>query len=242
MNATFATVIHAAPKLDVDELLKVRQQIGALLEPEFVKECDTNYDLLNPVVAKNIDFKTPEEGEVIMRLCQLAKERNIDYKPTHEACQALHAYCLRKGIPAPEGVGGPDGPVPTYAPQPQMQDFAALDQPSPPQNPPGGGMPPGAGMPPGGGGGYGGAPAYLPPAGGQPPIYQQPGPMGAPAAYPAPMQPQGLPPQLPDMSGQPVAGVPVMPPPEEQKDPNDKPNGADATDDFQARIDALKNL
>jgi hypothetical protein len=69
MNATFATVIHAAPKLEVDELLEVRKQLECLLEPEFVKECDTNYDLLNPVVAKNIDFKNPEEGEVILKLC-----------------------------------------------------------------------------------------------------------------------------------------------------------------------------
>jgi len=92
-----------------------------------VKECDTNYDLLNPVVAKNVDFKTPEEGEVIMRLVQLAKERNIEYQPSHEVSQALHGYCLRKGIPAPEGIGGPDGPVPTYAPQPNMVDFAAID-------------------------------------------------------------------------------------------------------------------
>lgn len=51
MNTTFATVIHCAPKLDVDELLQVRKQIGSLLEPEFVKECDSNYDLLNPVVS-----------------------------------------------------------------------------------------------------------------------------------------------------------------------------------------------
>lgn len=53
-----------------------------------------------------------------MRLCQLAKERNIEYHPSNDACQALHGYCLRKGIPAPEGIGGVDGPVPTYAPQP----------------------------------------------------------------------------------------------------------------------------
>ena len=51
MNTTFATVIHCAPKLDVDELIQVRKQIGSLLEPEFVKECDSNYDLLNPVVS-----------------------------------------------------------------------------------------------------------------------------------------------------------------------------------------------
>jgi len=106
----------------------VRKQIGSLLEPEFVKECDSNYDLLNPVVAKNVDFKTPEEGEVILRLCQLAMERNIEYTPTHDAAQALHAYCLRKGMKPPEGCGvGPDGPVPTYAPQPNMADFNVLN-------------------------------------------------------------------------------------------------------------------
>ena len=63
-------------------------------------------------VAKNIDFKKPEDGEVVLRMCNLAKERNIEYVPSHESSQALGAYCLRKGIPPPAGVGGPDGPLP----------------------------------------------------------------------------------------------------------------------------------
>ena len=57
MNQTFATIIHSAPKLDVKELLEVRKALSKVLAPEFVKECDTNYDLINPVVAQNIDFK-----------------------------------------------------------------------------------------------------------------------------------------------------------------------------------------
>lgn len=134
-------------------------------------------------MAQNIDFKKPEDGEVVLRMVNLAKERNIDYTPTHESCQSLHAYCLRKGIPPPPGVGGVDGPVPVYAPMPAPMDFAAMDQ--PPQNttgqytipPPGmpptdgmGGMPPGMGMPPTGGMG-------MPPADGgmgmgMPPAYQ----------------------------------------------------------------------
>ena len=88
----------------------------------------------------------------------LAKERNIDYTPTHASCQSAHAYCLRKGIPPPEGLGGADGPVPQYVPQPAAVDFAALDQ------PPAAGMPP-PGMPPAGGMGMppaGGAPGYMP--------------------------------------------------------------------------------
>ena len=57
----------------------------------------------------------------------------------------MHAYCLRKGIAPPEGLGGVDGPVPQYVPQPAPVDFAAMDQP-----PPGG-----QGGPPGGFGGGG---------------------------------------------------------------------------------------
>ena len=57
MNATFATVIHAAPKLDCDELIEVRKQLASLLEKEFVKECDSNYDLLNPVVRNSLCTK-----------------------------------------------------------------------------------------------------------------------------------------------------------------------------------------
>ena len=79
-------------------------------------------------------------------MVQLAKERNIDYKPSHAACQSVHAYCLRKGIPPPEGLGGADGPVPQYVPQPAPLAFnPSMDAP-----PPAGGVPPPAGPPPGG--------------------------------------------------------------------------------------------
>ena len=103
-----------------------------MLEPELAKEADANYDLLNPVVAKNIDYKTPEKGEVILRLINLAKERNIEYSKalSYESSTAVHEYCVRKHIPIPEGIGGPDGPVPTYAPMqppPQPIDFSAMD-------------------------------------------------------------------------------------------------------------------
>ena len=65
--------------------MNVRKMLSALLDEQFVKECDTNYALLNPVVAENIDIKKLDEGEVIMRLVNLAKEKNIDYIPSVEA-------------------------------------------------------------------------------------------------------------------------------------------------------------
>lgn len=114
MNQTFATIIHSAAKLDCDELMQVRKMISPLFDKQFIKECDSNYDMLNPVVAQNIDIKIPEQGEVVLRLVNLAQERNIDYIPSAESLSVLNAYCLRKGIPSP--IGGGDAPA--YVPQP----------------------------------------------------------------------------------------------------------------------------
>jgi hypothetical protein len=93
----------------VDELVQVRQQLGKMLGKPFVIESDSDYSTLNKVVcinyilifhqvAEKIDIKIPEEGEVIKRLMELAKERNIAYEPSHEAKCSLNDYCVRKGI------------------------------------------------------------------------------------------------------------------------------------------------
>jgi F0F1-type ATP synthase delta subunit len=68
MSQTFATVIHAAPKLNVEELMLVRKQLGAVLGKEFVLQSDEDKSIINPVVAANIDFRKPMEGEIIYRL------------------------------------------------------------------------------------------------------------------------------------------------------------------------------
>jgi len=60
MNKTFATIIHSAPKLDCAELTKVAEMLSSLLDEKLVKEIHKNYDLLNPFVAINIDYKTIE--------------------------------------------------------------------------------------------------------------------------------------------------------------------------------------
>ena len=69
-----------------------------MLGKEIVAEFHTNYDLLNPLVAANIDYKTPEPGEVIYKLCMIAKERNIDYMPSQDSQSLLISYCNLKGI------------------------------------------------------------------------------------------------------------------------------------------------
>lgn len=101
MNETFATIIHSAPKLDVAELMKVREQLSLLLDEAFVKECNTNMDLINKVVRENIDFKKPEEGQVGLRLVNLANERNVNYTPSQALVMEIQGYCQRKMIPVP---------------------------------------------------------------------------------------------------------------------------------------------
>ena len=87
MTQTFATIIHLSPKLEgVEELMAVRKQLINLLGQEFALQADEDKNLINPVVAENIDFKKPSEGEVIYRMKQIAKERNIDYVPSMD-CQ-----------------------------------------------------------------------------------------------------------------------------------------------------------
>ena len=51
---------------------------------EFVQQADEDKKIINPVVADGIDFKIPSDGEVIYRMRQLAKERNIAYTPSFE--------------------------------------------------------------------------------------------------------------------------------------------------------------
>ena len=64
-------------------------------------QADEDTTILNPVVAKNIDFKVPSDGEVVYRMRQLAKERNITYTPSHDMMQALNSYLDLKGLPDP---------------------------------------------------------------------------------------------------------------------------------------------
>lgn len=125
--------------------------------------------MINKVIRDNIDFKKPEDGEVGLRLVNLAKEKNVNYTPSMEMIGAIHSYCQRKMLPVPEGLGGPDAPpVPTYQPQPPIQPMQMPPQMPPPGYNQGGQPPPpygGGGDMGGGMGGGGGPPTYV-----QPPI------------------------------------------------------------------------
>ena len=72
---------------------------------EFVQQADEDKKIINPVVADGIDFKIPSDGEVIYRMRQLAKERNIAYTPSFEMQNALNSYLDMKGLADPFNEG-----------------------------------------------------------------------------------------------------------------------------------------
>ena len=77
MDETFATIIFAAPFMDVKELQVVASELKLLMDEKFVKEIRTNLDLSNKIVTQNIQFRKIEEGESGLRMINLANERNI---------------------------------------------------------------------------------------------------------------------------------------------------------------------
>jgi hypothetical protein len=91
-------------------------------------------------VYANINIKIPEEGEKVKRLVELAKERNIDYKPSSESMTCLMDYVDRKGLQNPLGDGLKHQPIaPVYNPHPGPAPHFDLPPPNyHPQPPPGG--------------------------------------------------------------------------------------------------------
>ena len=95
MHATLYTLIYAAPRSGVDELMKVRKILGDLMGKKFVEEADFYPDAGNKIVsliakkmlqiAANINIKIPEEGEKVLKLAEIARDKNIEYFPSEES-------------------------------------------------------------------------------------------------------------------------------------------------------------
>ena len=101
MSQTFHTVIYAAPRLEIEELMKVRQYLCTFLGKDFVAMSDNEPTCINKQILDNINLQIPEEGQKIKRLVEIAQERNINYIPSPESKQALNSYLERKALPNP---------------------------------------------------------------------------------------------------------------------------------------------
>ena len=51
MDQNFRTLIYAAPRMEIDELMQVRRQLEKILGKEFVLAADTDEEALNKVVS-----------------------------------------------------------------------------------------------------------------------------------------------------------------------------------------------
>lgn len=96
--------------------MQVEAQLTAIMGKEFALQAREDKSIINPLVAANIDFIKPEDGHVVYRMRQLAKERNIQYEPSYEMRLALNSYLDRKGLFDPMADGAPQAVV-AAAPQ-----------------------------------------------------------------------------------------------------------------------------
>lgn len=87
MDQNFRTLIYAAPRMEIDELLQVRRQLEKILGKEFVLAADTDEEALNKVVSANFrryfyifftsDFLNVHRLQQISTLEFLRKERKL---------------------------------------------------------------------------------------------------------------------------------------------------------------------
>mmetsp|Transcript_16001 Transcript_16001/g.24812 ORF Transcript_16001/g.24812 Transcript_16001/m.24812 type:complete len:170 (+) Transcript_16001:1-510(+) len=68
IEETLATIVYAAPKMEVEELMKVREQIHGLKGKDWIKEVDEGKIPINGNVAANVDFIKRAMGESTLRM------------------------------------------------------------------------------------------------------------------------------------------------------------------------------
>lgn len=53
MDQNFRTLIYAAPRMEIDELMKVRHELAKLMGKDFILQADTDESAVNKVVSFN---------------------------------------------------------------------------------------------------------------------------------------------------------------------------------------------
>jgi len=89
MHTTLHTLIYAASRSGIDELMTILRQLSYLCGPEFVKKSEVDEECVNETIRENINIIIPEEGWRVKRLLEIAKEEGIQYSPTERASQVL---------------------------------------------------------------------------------------------------------------------------------------------------------
>lgn len=88
MFVTLHTLVYAADRANIDELVAVKGQIQRVYGKEFSDASETDLSNVNEVIRENINLIMPENGRKIARLVDIAKEEGILYQPA-EIYQAV---------------------------------------------------------------------------------------------------------------------------------------------------------
>lgn len=90
MYMTLHTLIYAASRSGIDELVTVGRQLGIMCGPGFVKQSHTDENCINETIRDNINLIMPEEGWKVERLIQIAKDEGIQYNPTERLNKVIY--------------------------------------------------------------------------------------------------------------------------------------------------------
>ncbi len=144
MVGTFHTLVYAAYRANISELVTIRQEIELMYGKEFIKASEADLDSINDVIRENINMIMPDLGMKIERLIKLAEEHNIEYHPSETNMKALLLYIDKKGgkvedilnFKFPNSMGGGGGLQMPMQPPPQNMQNMNMNM--PPQGQPGG--------------------------------------------------------------------------------------------------------
>eukprot|EP00818_Percolomonas_sp_WS_P006398 CAMPEP_0117451008 /NCGR_PEP_ID=MMETSP0759-20121206/8776_1 /TAXON_ID=63605 /ORGANISM="Percolomonas cosmopolitus, Strain WS" /LENGTH=399 /DNA_ID=CAMNT_0005243575 /DNA_START=99 /DNA_END=1298 /DNA_ORIENTATION=+ len=85
MKESISTLIYAAPRVQIDELMEIREQFKAKFGKDFVQKAMDNKDLaVNQRVMFKLGLKVPKPYLCIQYLKKIAEEYNIDWEDEDE--------------------------------------------------------------------------------------------------------------------------------------------------------------
>lgn len=85
MMATFRTIVYAADKARVDELMAVKRQIANVYGKKFIQDAEKDLTFVNETIRENITIIIPPEGMKVEKVIEVARKAGVMYMPSEKA-------------------------------------------------------------------------------------------------------------------------------------------------------------
>ena len=92
------TLVYAAHRSTIDELITVRTEFQKVYGPEFIHASEADPNNINEIIRENINLIMPEKGRKIARLMEIAREENIQYHPTQAGYTVPFTFSFNRTI------------------------------------------------------------------------------------------------------------------------------------------------